>query len=68
MMIMDMIKMARMDKQLVQLPSNCFCFFCGSMPILYSGMSFMFFYYQLPSMPTESPCKTPKRGTDYTMS
>lgn len=27
-----------MDRQLVQLLSNCFCSFCGSMPILYSGM------------------------------
>lgn len=30
--------MARMDRQLVQLLFDCFCFFCGSMPILYSDM------------------------------
>lgn len=41
MMIMDMIKMARMDRQLVQLLFDCFCFFCGAMPILYSDMFYL---------------------------
>ena len=65
MMIMDMIKMVRIDRQLVQLLSNCFCFFCGSIPILYSGMFLSSFIISFLQCQTKALVKLQKRGTDY---